>query len=98
MPTPQQEPPAARSKTSCRSSVLASEDFRPYCRPLQPPTVEAGSTKGTLMTTSQLFDRSRLEIVSHDECLRLLRSVPVGRLVYTRGGLPAVRLVNYLLD
>ncbi|MFG1912330.1 pyridoxamine 5'-phosphate oxidase family protein [Kribbella sp. NPDC048928] len=29
---------------------------------------------------------------------RLLGSVPLGRLVYTRGGLPAVRLVNFLVD
>ncbi|GAA2806236.1 pyridoxamine 5'-phosphate oxidase family protein [Kribbella solani] len=44
------------------------------------------------------FDHSRLEIVSRAECLRLLRSVPLGRLVYTAGGLPAIRLVNFLLD
>ncbi|TCC16096.1 pyridoxamine 5'-phosphate oxidase family protein [Kribbella sindirgiensis] len=44
------------------------------------------------------FDHSRLEIVNRSECLRLLRSVPVGRLVHTNGGLPAVRLVNFLLD
>ncbi|TCC30796.1 pyridoxamine 5'-phosphate oxidase family protein [Kribbella speibonae] len=50
------------------------------------------------MTTTPQFDHSRLEIVSRSECLRLLRSVPVGRLVYTNGGLPAVRLVNFLLD
>ncbi|MEV0289635.1 MULTISPECIES: pyridoxamine 5'-phosphate oxidase family protein [unclassified Kribbella] len=50
------------------------------------------------MTTQHLFDRSRLEILSTAECLRLLRSVPLGRLVYTDGGLPAVRLVNFVLD
>jgi uncharacterized protein len=44
------------------------------------------------------FDHSRLEIVNRDECLHLLHSVPIGRLVYTNGGLPAVRLVNFLLD
>ncbi|MEU4295542.1 pyridoxamine 5'-phosphate oxidase family protein [Kribbella sp. NPDC026596] len=51
------------------------------------------------MTTQQRgFDHSRLEIVSPADCLRLLGSVPLGRLVYTYGGLPAVRLVNFVLD
>jgi nitroimidazol reductase NimA-like FMN-containing flavoprotein (pyridoxamine 5'-phosphate oxidase superfamily) len=50
------------------------------------------------MTMAHHFDHSRLEIVDRDECLRLLQSVPVGRLVHTNGGLPAVRLVNFLLD
>ncbi|MFI7063630.1 pyridoxamine 5'-phosphate oxidase family protein [Kribbella sp. NPDC050124] len=50
------------------------------------------------MTTKSLFDRSRLEILSTAECVRLLRSVPLGRLVYTYGGLPAIRLVNFVLD
>ncbi|WP_337590441.1 pyridoxamine 5'-phosphate oxidase family protein [Kribbella speibonae] len=50
------------------------------------------------MTMAPRFDHSRLEIVNRSECLRLLGSVPIGRLVYTNGGLPAVRLVNFLLD
>jgi len=50
------------------------------------------------MTTKHHPDQSRLAIISPAECLRLLESVPVGRLVYTRGGLPAVRLVNFVLD
>jgi len=50
------------------------------------------------MTMTQHFDHSRLEIVDRGECLRLLQSVPIGRLVYTNGGLPAVRLVNFLVD
>jgi len=49
------------------------------------------------MTTTQ-FDHSRLEILSAPECLRLLGSAPLGRLVYTYGGLPAIRLVNFVLD
>src|SRR5579862_6963771 len=32
------------------------------------------------------------------ECLRLLASVPVGRIVYTRRALPAVELVNFAID
>lgn len=46
----------------------------------------------------QQFDRSRLQILSPAECLRLLSSVPLGRLVYTYAGLPAIRLVNFVLD
>jgi nitroimidazol reductase NimA-like FMN-containing flavoprotein (pyridoxamine 5'-phosphate oxidase superfamily) len=30
--------------------------------------------------------------------VRLFASVPLGRLVYTHGGLPAVRLVNFVVD
>jgi len=50
------------------------------------------------MTTQLHFDRTRLQILSKGDCLRLLGTVPLGRLVYTYGGLPAVRLVNYVLD
>jgi uncharacterized protein len=39
-----------------------------------------------------------LEQLSRDECLRLMGSVPVGRIVYTRQALPAVELVNFTLD
>jgi nitroimidazol reductase NimA-like FMN-containing flavoprotein (pyridoxamine 5'-phosphate oxidase superfamily) len=39
-----------------------------------------------------------LEQLSRDECLRLMGSVPVGRIVYTRQALPAVELVNFVLD
>jgi nitroimidazol reductase NimA-like FMN-containing flavoprotein (pyridoxamine 5'-phosphate oxidase superfamily) len=50
------------------------------------------------MSALERFDHPRLAIVSPAECLRLLGSVPLGRLVYTYGGLPAIRLVNYVLD
>ncbi len=36
--------------------------------------------------------------LSRDECLRLLASVPVGRVIYARRALPAVELVNFALD
>ena len=51
-----------------------------------------------MMTAAPQFDHSRLEVLGPAECLRLLRSVPLGRLVYTIGGLPAIRLVNFALD
>lgn len=50
------------------------------------------------MTAQDRFDHSRLEVLDQAECLDLLRTVPLGRLVYTTGGLPAVRLVNFVLD
>lgn len=50
------------------------------------------------MTLQQRFDSSRLQILSPADCLRLLGSVPLGRLVYTNAGLPAIRLVNFVVD
>lgn len=41
---------------------------------------------------------STLMQLSRDECLRLMASVPVGRIIYTRQALPAVELVNFALD
>ena len=47
---------------------------------------------------SRRFDHTGMEILEESECLRLLATVPIGRLVLTKGGLPAVRLVNFLVD
>jgi uncharacterized protein len=43
-------------------------------------------------------DGSALQNLSRDECLALMASVPVGRIIYTRRALPAVELVNFALD
>jgi uncharacterized protein len=43
-------------------------------------------------------DGSALEQLSRDECLTLMASVPVGRIIFTRRALPAVDLVNFALD
>ncbi|TCN42211.1 pyridoxamine 5'-phosphate oxidase-like protein [Kribbella orskensis] len=48
--------------------------------------------------TPRRFDHSGLQILDDGESLELLSSVPIGRLVFTKGGLPAVRLVNFVLD
>ena len=40
----------------------------------------------------------RMHVLSRDECLALLSTVPVGRLVYTHRALPAVAPVNFLVD
>ena len=42
-------------------------------------------------------DSLALENLSPDECMRLMGSVAVGRIVYTRRALPAVELVNFAL-
>ncbi|KIX79419.1 pyridoxamine 5'-phosphate oxidase [Streptomyces sp. MBRL 10] len=42
--------------------------------------------------------RRRTEELGTQEALRLLGSVCLGRIVFTRGALPAVRPVNHLLD
>ncbi|HEY0616728.1 MAG TPA: pyridoxamine 5'-phosphate oxidase family protein [Kribbella sp.] len=44
------------------------------------------------------FDHTGLQILGNAECLKLLSSLPLGRLVFTRGGLPAIRLVNFVVD
>ena len=43
-------------------------------------------------------DGAALRQLSRDECLTLMASVPVGRIIYTRRALPAVELVSYALD
>jgi uncharacterized protein len=43
-------------------------------------------------------DDSARNQLTGDECLRLIASVPVGRVIYTRQALPAVELVNFALD
>jgi nitroimidazol reductase NimA-like FMN-containing flavoprotein (pyridoxamine 5'-phosphate oxidase superfamily) len=43
------------------------------------------------------FNGTTLEYLSRGECLRLVRQVPVGRIVYTRQALPAVELVNFAM-
>lgn len=47
---------------------------------------------------SPVTSRSRtLQVLSEDDCLRLLRTKPVGRIVYTTRALPAVLPVSFAL-
>jgi nitroimidazol reductase NimA-like FMN-containing flavoprotein (pyridoxamine 5'-phosphate oxidase superfamily) len=39
-----------------------------------------------------------IETLDETECLDLLRSQPVGRIVFTENALPAIRPVNFLLE
>jgi len=43
-------------------------------------------------------DGSALQRLSRDECLTLLASVPVGRIIYTRRALPRWNWSNFALD
>jgi hypothetical protein len=43
------------------------------------------------------YDGPALEHLPRDECIRLMASVPIGRIVYTSQALPAVELVNFAL-
>lgn len=43
-------------------------------------------------------DGRALEHLSRQECLSLLASLPIGRLVYTRQALPAIEPVNFALS
>jgi nitroimidazol reductase NimA-like FMN-containing flavoprotein (pyridoxamine 5'-phosphate oxidase superfamily) len=42
-----------------------------------------------------MFDSAGLEVLDRAECVRLLQSVAVGRIVFTDQALPAVQPVNY---
>lgn len=44
------------------------------------------------------FDAFGLEVLDRDECIRLLASVPLGRVVFTDRALPAIQPVNFTLD
>ncbi|MFB4273933.1 MULTISPECIES: pyridoxamine 5'-phosphate oxidase family protein [unclassified Nonomuraea] len=43
------------------------------------------------------LDTSGLQVLSREECLHLLSSVPIGRIVFTDRALPAVQPVNFRL-
>lgn len=43
------------------------------------------------------LDRNGLEILSREECLRLLATVPVGRVAVSVGALPAILPVNFVV-
>jgi uncharacterized protein len=44
------------------------------------------------------YDAHGLEILGRQDCLGLLGSVPLGRVVFTDQALPAIQPVNFLLD
>ncbi|WP_458685728.1 pyridoxamine 5'-phosphate oxidase family protein [Nocardia tengchongensis] len=49
-------------------------------------------------TSERSFDPRATVAMGREEALRLLASVPFGRVIFTRDALPAVRPVNHLVD
>jgi nitroimidazol reductase NimA-like FMN-containing flavoprotein (pyridoxamine 5'-phosphate oxidase superfamily) len=45
-----------------------------------------------------MIDSAGLEVLTEQECFRLLAGVPVGRIVFTDRALPAVQPVNFAVD
>jgi uncharacterized protein len=50
------------------------------------------------MNTSIDIGSTGLEALEREECLALMKTVPVGRIVFTEGALPAIQPVNFVLD
>ena len=73
---------------TCRAQVVA--EALPF-RDLVPSP--DGAAAGILLVMDT--DSLALEHLSPDECMRLMGSVAVGRIVYTRQALPAVEMVNF---
>ncbi|MFB9895271.1 pyridoxamine 5'-phosphate oxidase family protein [Planobispora takensis] len=44
------------------------------------------------------LDSAGLRVLSHEECMNLLATAPIGRIVFTDRALPAVQPVNFVLD
>lgn len=44
------------------------------------------------------LDSAGLQVLSREECLAMLGSVPIGRIVFTERALPAVQPVRFVLD
>ncbi|MFC4062639.1 pyridoxamine 5'-phosphate oxidase family protein [Planomonospora corallina] len=44
------------------------------------------------------LDSAGLQVLSYEECIRLLAGCPIGRIVFTDRALPAVQPVNFCLD
>jgi uncharacterized protein len=78
-------------KSSIRTEAFTIKDF-------VPSAARAGRGMLPVMDSVTDSDGPALEYLSRDECMRLMASVPVGRIVFTRRALPAVELVNFALN
>lgn len=50
------------------------------------------------MTNSVDLDTAGMERLDRAECFALLRSVPIGRIVFTEAALPAIQPLNFVVD
>src|SRR5580658_9031879 len=88
-------PPTPSASSTTSTTPLAARGTRaPTTRDLVP----CSQTAAVRHPRDMYSDGSALEQLSQDECLLLMASVSVGRIVYTRRALPAVELVNFALD
>jgi nitroimidazol reductase NimA-like FMN-containing flavoprotein (pyridoxamine 5'-phosphate oxidase superfamily) len=39
-----------------------------------------------------------LAVLSREQCLRLMATAPIGRIIYTRHAMPAVEVVNFIVE
>ncbi|MCM1972927.1 MULTISPECIES: pyridoxamine 5'-phosphate oxidase family protein [unclassified Streptomyces] len=60
--------------------------------------MKSDPTGTTISSPAVSMEGRQMEELSADEALRLLGTVELGRIVFTRHALPAVRPVNHLLD
>jgi uncharacterized protein len=51
-----------------------------------------------IVETDVRVDSAGLDVLGRDECMALLATVPIGRIVFTEGALPAIQPVNFALD
>jgi len=79
--------PSVSSATSMTPGVPANKDFVPLA-----------GRRATGILATMYSDGLTLKQLTRDECLRLMASVSVGRIIYTRQALPAVELVNFAVD
>jgi len=79
--------PSVSSATSMTPGVPANKDFVPLV-----------GRRATGILATMYSDGLTLKQLTRDECLRLMASVSVGRIIYTRQALPAVELVNFAVD
>jgi len=85
--------PTSRSRKG--AGVAGRKPCQKPCRFRDLVLSAADAAAGILLVMDS--DDSVLERLTRDECMRLMGSVPVGRIVYTRRALPAVELVNFAL-
>jgi CBS domain-containing protein len=79
--------PAPATTAEPEATVTAAATTTATATVTAPPTVRKGPT-----------DRRGLGVLDVDECLRRLRSVPVGRLAFVESGVPIVLPVNHGVD
>jgi GNAT superfamily N-acetyltransferase len=87
----------ADSKSAPHSSEVGIRFPVPLCRARLGPSALSPDAERCHDAHMEV-DRNGLEILDHNECLRLLASATLGRIGFSSGALPAVFPVNFDLD